>query len=73
MGMNFYARLNRTVIDGTPCTRPKTSTGRDAPHGTKGVCVFGTCKISMKLPTNTVCFPSQIEEKQTVEHIDFSS
>ncbi|XP_044744505.1 thrombospondin type-1 domain-containing protein 4-like isoform X2 [Coccinella septempunctata] len=43
-GMNFYATLNKTVIDGTPCSRPISSTGKPAPHGTRGVCVSGECK-----------------------------
>ncbi|XP_050306134.1 thrombospondin type-1 domain-containing protein 4-like [Anthonomus grandis grandis] len=43
-GMNFYATLNKTVIDGTPCYRPVTSTGKSAPRGTKGVCINGYCK-----------------------------
>ncbi|XP_045460910.1 thrombospondin type-1 domain-containing protein 4-like isoform X2 [Harmonia axyridis] len=43
-GMNFYATLNKTVIDGTPCNRPVSSTGKPAPYGTRGVCVFGQCK-----------------------------
>lgn len=44
--MSFYAILNKTVIDGTPCTRPISSTGKPAPHGTRGVCVLGQCKVS---------------------------
>ncbi|KAL3288917.1 hypothetical protein HHI36_003362 [Cryptolaemus montrouzieri] len=45
IGMNFYATLNKTVIDGTPCLRPITSTGKAAPQGTRGVCVVGVCKV----------------------------
>ncbi|XP_066245264.1 thrombospondin type-1 domain-containing protein 4 isoform X1 [Euwallacea similis] len=44
VGMKFYATFNKTVIDGTPCYRPVTSTGKSAPKGTKGVCIDGYCK-----------------------------
>ncbi|XP_060516907.1 thrombospondin type-1 domain-containing protein 4 [Cylas formicarius] len=44
VGMSFYATLNKTVIDGTPCFHPVTSTGKAAPKGTKGVCIDGYCK-----------------------------
>ncbi|KYB26304.1 Papilin-like Protein [Tribolium castaneum] len=43
-GLNFYATLNKTVIDGTSCSRPLTSYGRPAPRGTRGVCIEGSCK-----------------------------
>ncbi|XP_076267689.1 thrombospondin type 1 domain containing lonely heart isoform X2 [Rhynchophorus ferrugineus] len=43
-GQNFYATLNKTVIDGTPCNHPMTATGKAAPRGTRGVCIEGYCK-----------------------------
>lgn len=45
MGMRFYATLNKTVVDGTPCMHPLMSTGKAAPPGTRGVCVDGRCKV----------------------------
>ncbi|CAH1991462.1 unnamed protein product [Acanthoscelides obtectus] len=45
VGMNFFATLNKTVIDGTPCLYPVTHTGKAAPRGTRGVCVGGYCKV----------------------------
>nr|CAI5863547.1 unnamed protein product [Callosobruchus analis] len=45
VGMNFFATLNKTVIDGTSCLYPATHTGRSAPRGTRGVCVGGYCKV----------------------------
>lgn len=43
--MEFYVTLNRTVIDGTRCVHPVTSTGKTAPSGTLGVCIGGFCKV----------------------------
>ncbi|XP_030764113.1 thrombospondin type-1 domain-containing protein 4-like [Sitophilus oryzae] len=43
-GLNFYATLNKTVIDGTPCYHPVTSTGKAAHKGTRGLCIDGYCK-----------------------------
>lgn len=44
-GLNFYATLNKAVIDGTSCHYPMTSMGQMAPRGTQGVCVDGYCKV----------------------------
>lgn len=45
-GMNFFATLNKTVIDGTPCLHPVASTGKAAAKGTRGICIDGYCKVS---------------------------
>ncbi|XP_074037372.1 thrombospondin type 1 domain containing lonely heart isoform X2 [Leptinotarsa decemlineata] len=45
VGMNFFATLNKTVIDGTRCLYPSTYTGKTAPKGTRGVCIDGYCKV----------------------------
>lgn len=44
--MDFYATLNRTVVDGTSCSKPYSSHGRRAPSGTRGICIGGYCKVS---------------------------
>lgn len=44
-GLSFYATLNKTVIDGTPCHHPVAYTGKAAPKGTRGVCIDGYCKV----------------------------
>ncbi|CAG9860808.1 unnamed protein product [Phyllotreta striolata] len=44
IGMNFFATLNKTVIDGTSCLYPVAHTGKAAPKGTKGICIDGYCK-----------------------------
>lgn len=49
IGMDFYATLNRTVADGTPCSKPHTSHGRRAPSGTRGICIGGYCKVSSEV------------------------
>lgn len=46
LGMSFYAQLNRTVWDGTSCTRPLTHNMQLTPPGTRGICVQGECKVS---------------------------
>ncbi|KAJ8911031.1 hypothetical protein NQ315_015545, partial [Exocentrus adspersus] len=46
VGMSFFATLNKTVIDGTSCLHPITSTGKSAPKGTRGICIDGYCKVS---------------------------
>ncbi|XP_056633322.1 thrombospondin type-1 domain-containing protein 4 isoform X2 [Diorhabda sublineata] len=45
IGMNFFATLNKTVIDGTLCLYPITHTGKAAPKGTRGICIDGFCKV----------------------------
>ncbi|KAJ3649712.1 hypothetical protein Zmor_021437 [Zophobas morio] len=47
-GLNFYATLNKTVIDGTSCKHPMISYGRPAPSGTRGICIEGSCKNTRK-------------------------
>ncbi|KAK9717547.1 ADAMTS cysteine-rich domain [Popillia japonica] len=44
VGGGFYARLNETVIDGTPCSNPAKIHGKRASFGALSVCVDGYCQ-----------------------------
>lgn len=46
VGGGFYARLNETVIDGTPCSNPAKIHGKRASFGALSVCVDGYCQVS---------------------------
>lgn len=46
-GTNVYAKLNDTVIDGTPCI--KSSVYFSHHYRGRAVCVEGICKVSKKL------------------------
>ncbi|KRT84233.1 hypothetical protein AMK59_244, partial [Oryctes borbonicus] len=45
VGGGFYARLNETVIDGTPCSNPAKIHGKRASFGALSVCVDGYCQV----------------------------
>lgn len=62
VGMGFYAQLNNTVWDGTPCTRPMTHNMQLAPAGTRGVCVAGHCKV----PISSLFFLNQNSRKSSI-------
>lgn len=42
--LNYFATLNKTVIDGTPCSKPPEFYRRN--YEGRAVCVEGTCKVS---------------------------
>lgn len=42
--LNYFATLNKTVIDGTPCSKPPEFYKRK--YEGRAVCVDGTCKVS---------------------------
>ncbi|GJQ76748.1 hypothetical protein Trydic_g15591 [Trypoxylus dichotomus] len=44
VGGGFYARLNETVIDGTPCSNPAKIHGKRPSFGALSVCVDGYCQ-----------------------------
>lgn len=44
IGMKYFATLNRTVIDGTPCSKPMEYFRRN--NSKRAVCVDGICKVS---------------------------
>uniref|UniRef100_A0A182SZD2 ADAMTS/ADAMTS-like cysteine-rich domain-containing protein n=1 Tax=Anopheles maculatus TaxID=74869 RepID=A0A182SZD2_9DIPT len=43
IGMRYFATLNKTVIDGTPCSKPTEYFRRN--NSGRGICVEGLCKI----------------------------
>ena len=47
VGMRYFATLNRTVIDGTSCTKPTEHPNRQI-RDAKAICVEGICKVSEK-------------------------
>uniref|UniRef100_A0A182V9F5 ADAMTS/ADAMTS-like cysteine-rich domain-containing protein n=1 Tax=Anopheles merus TaxID=30066 RepID=A0A182V9F5_ANOME len=42
IGMRYFATLNKTVIDGTPCSKPTEYFRRN--NSGRGICVEGLCK-----------------------------
>lgn len=48
LGMKYFATLNDTVIDGTPCQRPAEyyRSNRSTPLG-RAICVDGICKVNV--------------------------
>lgn len=46
IGMQYFATLNKTVIDGTTCTKP-SEYFRRRDNG-KAICVEGICKVRVK-------------------------
>lgn len=44
IGMKYYATLNKTVIDGTECTKPFEYFRRK--DNGKAICAEGICKVS---------------------------
>ncbi|KXJ70926.1 hypothetical protein RP20_CCG022021 [Aedes albopictus] len=47
IGMRYFATLNKTVIDGTPCSKPTEYFRRN--NSGRGICVDGICKVSVPL------------------------
>ncbi|EAA14143.3 AGAP010001-PA, partial [Anopheles gambiae str. PEST] len=43
IGMRYFATLNKTVIDGTPCSKPTEYFRRN--NSGRGICVEGLCKV----------------------------
>ncbi|EAT46443.1 AAEL002398-PA [Aedes aegypti] len=43
IGMRYFATLNKTVIDGTPCRKPTEYFRRN--NSGRGICVDGICKL----------------------------
>ena len=46
VGMRYFATLNKTVIDGTECTKPAEYYRKNGL--VKAICVEGVCKVSIK-------------------------
>lgn len=46
VGLNYFATLNNTVIDGTPCSKPAEYYRRNFQG--RAVCVEGICKVSKR-------------------------
>ncbi|KAL1377285.1 hypothetical protein pipiens_000598, partial [Culex pipiens pipiens] len=42
--MRYFATLNKTVIDGTPCSKPTEYFRRN--NSGRGICVEGICKAT---------------------------
>lgn len=47
MGMSYFATLNDSVIDGTPCQYPVDFVHRN--HSGRAMCVEGVCKVSERI------------------------
>ncbi|CAH1112368.1 unnamed protein product [Psylliodes chrysocephalus] len=66
-GMNFFATLNKTVIDGTPCLFPIAHTGKAAPKGTRGICIDGYCKAKMEHSSAKLMLKKLARETYAIE------
>ncbi|KFB40992.1 AGAP010001-PA-like protein [Anopheles sinensis] len=45
IGMRYFATLNKTVIDGTPCIKPTEYFRNNESTVGRGICVEGVCKV----------------------------
>lgn len=47
LGMKYFATLNDTVIDGTPCQRPAEYYRSKSTYASRAMCVDGICKVNV--------------------------
>jgi len=50
--MKYFATLNDTVIDGTPCQRPAEYYRSKSTYASRAMCVDGICKVNVNKNQN---------------------
>uniref|UniRef100_A0A182M3Y5 ADAMTS cysteine-rich domain-containing protein n=1 Tax=Anopheles culicifacies TaxID=139723 RepID=A0A182M3Y5_9DIPT len=69
IGMRYFATLNKTVIDGTPCSKPTEYFRRN--NSGRGICVEGLCKPTPVTPATQKFFTNGSNEKTAKPPVQF--